>query len=112
VSADYALRRPRFPTAVTALTMPEPSSSTLFQHTPQTDHDGAGILITLRWNQRSRWVGNPDHHEAEYALELHSTTEEAAASPFAASFYSDGQTVLVGLPKPVKGHSGSRRRVA
>jgi hypothetical protein len=24
-------------------------------------------LITSRWNQRSRWVGNPDHHEAEYA---------------------------------------------
>ncbi len=25
-------------------------------------------MITLRWNQRSRWGGNPDHHEAEYAV--------------------------------------------
>jgi hypothetical protein len=37
--------------AVTVVTMPEPPSSTLFQHTPKTDHDEAGILITLRWNQ-------------------------------------------------------------
>jgi Arm DNA-binding domain len=56
--------------AVTALTMPETSSSTLFQYTLQNDHDAARTLITLRWNQRSRWVGKPDHHEAEYALGL------------------------------------------
>jgi hypothetical protein len=62
------VRRPVFSNAVTALPMPEPPSSTPFQHAPKTDHDGAGILITSRWNQRSRRVGNPDHHEPEYAL--------------------------------------------
>lgn len=46
VSADYPARRPLSSIAVTALTMPEAPSSTLFQHTPKTDHDEAGILIT------------------------------------------------------------------
>ncbi len=76
MSAHYAPDDP-VSVAVTALTMLEPSSSTLFQHTSETDHDEAGILITLRWNQRSRWLGNPDHHEPEYARDARALADQA-----------------------------------
>jgi hypothetical protein len=68
VTGQQILLDPHHAQRSTSARTTAPSSCSRFRHTPKSDHDQRGMLITFRWNPRSRCAGKPDHHRPEYAI--------------------------------------------